>query len=244
MASAMDMKRGSGVALWRQIEQILAGEIAEGLLTPGSRLATEQALADRFDVNRHTVRRALAGLQEQGLIRIEQGRGTFVHDHVIDYVLGRRTRFSENLTRQSLTPASLLLRGLEVPVDGPVAEALGLERGATTVLLETVGEADGRRIALSSRHYPLPRFDGMAAAFRETLSITAALKRFGVEDYERKVTRITCRPATGEEARFLHQPQSRPVLVTESISVDDQGRPIEYGISRFAGDRVQLVVQS
>ena len=32
-------------------------------------------------------------LEQSGLVRIEQGRGTFVQEHAIDYAIGKRTRF-------------------------------------------------------------------------------------------------------------------------------------------------------
>jgi len=239
-----DLNRGTGVALWRQIEEVLRGEMTSGTLAQGSRLPTEQSLVERFGVNRHTIRRALAALQDQGLIRIEQGRGTFVHDNVIDYVLGRRTRFSQNLTRQSRTPGSTLLRGLEIAADSTVAAALELAPGLPVIVLDTVGEADGQRLSISSRYYPKALADGMIEAFRETRSVTEALRRIGIPDYYRKVTRITARLPSAEDARYLHLPKTRPVLVTESISIDPDGRPLEYGLTRFASDRIQLVVES
>ena len=34
------------------------------------------------------------------------------------------------------------------------------------------------------------------------------------------------------------------MLVSEAINVDADDRPLEYGIARFAADRVQLVIES
>jgi len=240
----MELDRGSGVALWRQIAQILGREIADNILQPGGRLPTEQELALRFAVNRHTIRRALSRLQEQGLIRIEQGRGTFVHEEVVDYMLGKRTRFSEILSSQSRLPATSLLRAQDFSADRAVSEALEVPLGTPTVVMDTIGEADGYRLCVSSRYYPKPRFAGLIEAFDRTKSVTEALKACGVEDYFRRITRVTARLPSAEDARYLHQPKSRPILVTESISVDMQGRPIEYGLSRFASDRTQIVVES
>ena len=72
------LERGAGVAVWRQIEQILAAEIAASGFGEEGRLPSEGELAKRFDVNRHTVRRAMLGLAALGLVSVEQGRGTFV----------------------------------------------------------------------------------------------------------------------------------------------------------------------
>ncbi|HTN11112.1 MAG TPA: GntR family transcriptional regulator [Acetobacteraceae bacterium] len=76
--------REDGVALWRQIANALEAEIAAATLAPGARLPTEAQLAARFAVNRHTVRRALEEMSRNGLIRVEQGRGSFVAEDVLD----------------------------------------------------------------------------------------------------------------------------------------------------------------
>lgn len=238
------LERGAGIALWRQIEQGVRRLIAQGEFRPGQQLPTEQDLASRFGVNRHTVRRAMAELSERGLIRIEQGRGSFVQEPVVDYKLGRRTRFSENLTRGGRKPGGTLVQIVEEPARAVVARSLGIARGATVIVVETTGEADAQRISYGRHHFPKLRFNGIGAAYRREGSITSALRAFGVEDYVRRSTRIIARLPTTDEARHLQQPKSRPVLVAESINVDQSGRPIEYGIACFASDWVQIVVES
>ena len=82
--------RPVGTALWLQIEATLSQEILGHQLT--GRLPNEQALAERFQVNRHTVRQAIQSLQHKGLVRIERGRGTFVQEDMIAYRLGKTSR--------------------------------------------------------------------------------------------------------------------------------------------------------
>ena len=98
-----DMRYARGVTRWRQIAETLSEDVAEARFADG-RLPTEPELATRFGVNRHTVRRAVGVLADQGLVRVEQGRGTFVASGHIDYLVGRRTRFSANLQREGYAP--------------------------------------------------------------------------------------------------------------------------------------------
>jgi GntR family transcriptional regulator, phosphonate transport system regulatory protein len=65
-----------------------------------------------------------------------------------------------------------------------------------------------------------------------------------VHDYKRFSTRITATMPTRQLAAHLQQPPTRPVLQTESINVDLDGRAIEYGLSYYASDRTQLIVES
>ncbi len=62
------------------LKKHLAAEVVSGRLKPGSQLPTERQLAGKFEVSVPTVRRALAELEGEGLIRREQGRGTFVKE--------------------------------------------------------------------------------------------------------------------------------------------------------------------
>ncbi|KYO54716.1 phosphonate metabolism transcriptional regulator PhnF [Tistrella mobilis] len=237
----MAIDREPGVTLWRQIERVLADEIQRGIMTPGAQLATEHQLAERFGANRHTVRRAIRELKTRGLIRVEQGRGTFVHENVMDYALGPRTRFSANLKAQERRPAGMLLEAAAVAATGRIAEGLGVAEGAPLIYLTTLSFADNVPVSLGRHYLEFERFRGIDEVFRETPSMTLALTRFDIHDYTRGRTRITARMPSAEEAGLLRQPPNRPVLKTEYIDVDVNGRPVQYGITLFAGDRVQIV---
>ena len=77
------MEWEKGEAIWKQIERQLLRDIAQGMFKPGEKLPTEKELAARFEVNRHTVRSAIAALTEANVTRVEQGRGTFVQEAVL-----------------------------------------------------------------------------------------------------------------------------------------------------------------
>jgi GntR family phosphonate transport system transcriptional regulator len=236
------LERGSGVAVWRQIAHRLEGDLRAGHLEAGARLPTEAELAARFTVNRHTVRRAIAELAARGLVRVEQGRGTFLQDLVIDYPLRRRTSFSANLMAQGREPAHDLLDVLETTADAEVAGRLGLWRGARVVYSTSIGLADGVPVSDGRSWFPSARFPGLAERLRQEQSISAVLASYGLADYRRQVTRVLARLPSAEEAARLKQPASEPVLVTEAIDVDLEGRAIRYGATCFAGARVQLTV--
>jgi GntR family phosphonate transport system transcriptional regulator len=238
------LARGEGVSLWRQIQQVLEAEIASDRYAPGARLPTEADLSARFAVNRHTVRRAMEELEARGLIRVEQGRGSFVAEDVLDYRLGPRTRFSEIIRRQNREPAGQILRIAEIPAEAGLAEALGIRRGRAVIAVDRLALADGRPLVLGTHHFPAARFPRLPALLAENPSITAALAACGVADYRRQVTRITARLPTPEEAELLQQSRNRPVLVTEAINTDPQGTPVDVTHGRYAAGRVQLVVES
>ena len=223
------LARGAGVALWRQIAMAVEADISAGKRQPGERLPTEAVLTERFAVNRHTVRRALEELEARGIIRVEQGRGAFVAEDVLDYPLGPRTRFSETIRRQNREAAGRVLSITEITADAQVAAGLSIRRG---------------RLVLGLHHFPLPRFAGLAESLALQASITVALAACGVPDYRRQSTRITARLPSPEEAKHLMQSRSRPVIVAEALNTDPVGVPVDWTLSSYAAARVQLVLET
>ncbi len=68
--------------LYEQIVEQIKFQIVEGTLKVGDRLPTERELADKFQVSRTSVREAIKILQQEGLIEVYPGRGTFIVDSV------------------------------------------------------------------------------------------------------------------------------------------------------------------
>ncbi len=236
--------RRSGVAVWKQIADTLGTEIRDRAFTATGRLPSENELSTRFGVNRHTLRQAVAALQGDGLVRIEPGRGTFVQHELLDYVLSRRTRFSENLQRQGLLPSKQLLTARQMPAPERAAHELRLGKGGKVLMVEMLDEANEQPIALATAYYPAARFAGLLDMLNGGNRTTDILRHFGIEDYVRAESRITTQMPSAETARLLKQPLTRPVLCVECLDVDMAGLPIKYGETVFSGDRVQLVVNA
>jgi GntR family phosphonate transport system transcriptional regulator len=229
--------------LWRRIAHALSAEIGPTGLQPGARLPTEAQLAARFEVNRHTIRRAIESLVRSGLVRVEQGRGSFVADEVIDYPVTGRTRFNEWIRKQNREPFGQVLHVRQKAAPAAVAAGLGIERGGPVVVMERLGLASGVPVSLGSHHFPVARLPGVLAAMQAASSVTEGLAAVGVADYTRQSTRVLARMPTSVEASLLQVSRARPVLVCENINVDDTGRVVEFGITRYPSSRVQVVFE-
>lgn len=180
-------------------------------------------------------------LELSGLVRIEQGRGTFVQEHAIDYAIGRRTRFSQNLAAQGMR-GHLEIVESQVVRAPEVSKHLGLSRTAEVLRVQMVGKAENRTIDVAEHYFDPRRFPELEARLRTTQSISRALAQYGIADYTRKWSRITAAMPSAPVARLLNQPKTRPVLQVEALNVDIDGAPVQYSVTRFAGDWVQLTV--
>lgn len=236
-----NVERRNGIALWRQVADKIRLAIGSGEYA--KKLPPEVALAARFGVNRHTVREAIAALEQEGVLRAEQGRGTFVEQRRrFAYPIGVRTRFSEGLQGQAKDRRGILLDHAVVSADERTAEALGIEPGAKVVRLETLSEADGRPVSRATSFFDATRFASINKAYAENGSITIALKSFGISDYFRRSTQISARHASEPDLADLRLSPGAIVLVTVYVNVDPEGTPVQFSDTRFAADLVELSV--
>lgn len=229
--------------LWQAIARSLRADIADRLYLPGDRLPTEAALAKRFGVNRHTVRRALGVLVQDGLVRTRRGAGAFVAAIPTDYPIGRRVRFHQNMLAGGQSPEKRVLHIEERAASRREAERLGLPPRAPLCVYHGLSLVDGHPMALFSSHFPAEHLPGIAAALSAQTSVTEALRRCGIADYTRHSTRISARAATATQALHLHLGEGAPLIYTSSLNADETGRMIEYGQTWFAGDRVTLTIE-
>ena len=228
--------------IWKSIAGTLADEIARGHWAVGERLPTEAELSARFGVNRHTVRRSLAALGEEGLVHSRRGAGVFVAGRPTEYPLGRRVRFNQNLRAAGRLPGRDVLSVASRAADAEEAEALALSPGDEVHSYEGLSLADGQPIAVFRSVFPAGPVPDLPRILMEERSVTAALARSGVPDYTRASTRLTAVAATATQALLLRLPEGAPLIRSVSINVTPEGRPVEYGHTWFAGDRVALTV--
>lgn len=230
---------------WRIIRDRISADIAAGQLVPGMQLPTEPQLCQTFQSGRHSVRKAVAALAVEGKLRVEQGRGTFVQiAPLINYHIGRRTRFRQNLLEQGISPAGQQLADSVVPASPVVAAALGLAEGSAVHRLLRRGLADGVPISLGLSYHCATRFPDLPERRSAGESVTAIYRSHGIPVYFRKRTTVFARPPDPHEAELLMQHPDRPVIVLQKTDVDAAGQPIGYSEAVWAGDRVQFSFDS
>ncbi|MGL5647121.1 MAG: GntR family transcriptional regulator [Clostridium sp.] len=105
----MNFEADNSEPIYIQIKRQIIKMIADGDLSEGDILPSVRNLASYLDVNMHTVNKSYSLLKEDGFIKIEPGRGAFVH---ID-LKKSNTKFKQSLglLLESLGP-EFKLRGI------------------------------------------------------------------------------------------------------------------------------------
>src|ERR1700735_3871726 len=119
----------SETTLYTRVEEAIAGEISRGEYCPEDQLPTEDALLERFQGSRITVRRAIQNLANRGMLEIRRGVGTFVLAPRIEAELTKLTGFVEDMQSVGRTATALVLSQIVVNASARVAERLQLVKG-------------------------------------------------------------------------------------------------------------------
>jgi GntR family phosphonate transport system transcriptional regulator len=230
---------------WKRIADDLCLLLENGDMHEGDCLPPASELAARYGVHRHTVRQAYLHLQELGLVRTEQGRGTFFQGAQLVYPLGRRVRFRENLRRQALDPKSKVISCEQVTASANVALRLGLKPGEAIWRVVMLNLTGTRPLSIGRHHVSLKRAPNLNVHLGEAAgSFTAAFAASGICDYERQSTKISARLASDEELKWLKLEPGAPVLVTNGLDCDKLGEPLQLTEAIFRADKMELLVEN
>ncbi|MDB9529041.1 phosphonate metabolism transcriptional regulator PhnF [Oscillatoria sp. CS-180] len=238
------MMSQEALPLYLQIASELRQNIQESVFKVGDRLPTETELSGRFGVNRHTLRRAMEVLRNEGIVDVERGRGTFVVSAPITVPIGKRVRFNESLKAQSIEPKYKIVEVSEIRADAKTAQQLEIPVGDPVIVYERLSLTDEVPLSLASGHFPGERFPNLLAHCKTYHSISEMLRKEYGCDHIRRSTRLSARIARPNDARLLRMPVTSPILLSESVNVDQSGRVVEYGITRFRGDRMELIINT
>ena len=237
-------KRGTTPA-WRRIADDLTTEIANSGHEPGKGLPTALDLAARYNVHRHTARQALKHLQEQGLVSVEQGRGSFVTGRRVPYRIGRSVSFRQNFNAAGIEASGRILSVHCLTVPASISRTLGLSGNGSVWRVEVLNSAGGKPISLSIHYVTINRFSDFPTVLRDhNTSITEAFRHFGIESYKRLSTTLSARLATEEEADRLGLKYGDPVLISEGVDCLADGTPLQVVESAFNPGKVQFIVEA
>lgn len=222
------LDRASPIPLYHQLSQSLLTQITSGDLGPGDALPPERELTSTYDVSRITVRRAIDELENEGYVRREQGKGTFVAPTRIQRGILKLTSFSQDIADLGMKPGSELLILRREAAQSRVARELRIDEGTQVWFVERLRFADEDVIGLNLSYLSLP--DDVTLTrdeLEQEPSLWKILAEKGVvlTESEKVIGAIDADAWQGE---LLGVREGTALLQVEGVAYSDQGRPVEF----------------
>jgi GntR family transcriptional regulator len=226
----------------------LRKDIHKGRYRPGQWLPTEAELVSTTGLSRHTVRAALDGLREDGLVSRHPGRGTVVSSGAGDSSSVRVISTDKNIFGIDLDSVIRILQPLTLVEDPEVAELLSVPDAELTNLRFCREVAEARigawHIWTPGYFYDdlvdeVPLLNGTAGSLLQLLERTTG--RLAV----RADQTVTAEEADDAMAEVLGINPGKALIRMERTYFDRQGSPLEHLVVRYVPEhfayRLQLL---
>ena len=224
--------------LYQQLQRRLREAIENRILGPDDALPPERDLAEELSVSRITVRKAIDGLVEEGLLVRRQGSGTFVSNRV-EKNFSKLTSFSEDMRARGRKPRSVWLNRAAGTVTPEESLPLRSSPGTPVYRFNRIRFADEVPMALEYATVLascLPSIDAVEASLYE------ALERTGNRPV-RALQRLRAVLLTAEQAKLLKAQENDAGLLVERLGFLKDGRAAEFSQSYYRGDIYDFVAE-
>lgn len=244
LSEIFDQGRLSGddpTPLYLRLQAMIQDAVTGGVLKPQQALPAEREIATTLGVSRVTVRKAISGLVDEGVLTQRRGSGTFVSKppHHVEQRLSRLTSFSEDMAARGLTPGFVWLERTSGHPSTEEAMVFGLSTGEKVTRLHRLRLADGVPMAIElavvpARYLPDPAsVDQSLYKVLDAASLrpTRALQRFSAVNLE------------ALDAERLGVEAGTAALRTERISYLADGSVVEFTRSFYRSDAYDFVAE-
>jgi GntR family transcriptional regulator len=219
-----------------QLKEILEKRIQAGEFQPGDRFPTDDDLCQEYGLSRGTVRRAVEMLIGAGLLRREQGRGTFLNSPQQSPVFFRLANFDEEMRSRGWQPGTKLIKLRALSASAEVARQLQIPAGEKAIEIIRLRLADEKPIAYETRYLSYRTCPQLLEEDLEHQSIHTLL----IDKYNIPLVRacytIEARVLSEKEADFLQVEAGSAGFVIERVTYTTADKPVTWYRTVYRGD--------
>ena len=220
--------KNSAIPLYSQVAREVRKDIFSGKYKNGASLGTQSEIAKRYDVSLITVRKSLQILEKEGLVDIQQGKGTFVRRDTLVDTLENLTGISNIMSHYEIA-TEILVPELE-PIAAPswLPEDVKRELGERCLYICRVVIVGDRPRAVVEMYLPQRYIDSFSVEEVKKATVYSIYQnKLGVELGKGRQV-ISADAARGKVARWLRVPEGDPILLIRRKAYDAKGDLIEY----------------
>jgi GntR family transcriptional regulator len=223
--------------LYYQLFQILKKQIDSGELNPGDIIPTENELMDQYGISRATVRQAILQLVNDGYLRREKSKGTFVTTPPSKFRFMEGLRgFSTEMKRHGISYASKVLEKGVIAANEKVAQRLAIPQGELVFWLRRLRVVKNVPFLLDHHYVPYKLVPGIETKLADNVSLYAILEhdyKLSLHHGWREFEPVS--PSSKEEIGLLEIYSTTHLLYVESVLYDTNNVPIDYFEAKIHG---------
>lgn len=232
----------SDVPIYYQLYCFLKELILTGYYKPGQCVPSESEMMAEYGVSRVTVRRAIADLEQDGLLKRYRGKGSVVLERKSITTLNTLFSFTEMARRRGQRASYIIISTDVKQPDIKIAQELQLEPGTKIMEMKRLFLLNGRITALTTAYIPyLEEWKDMFLDFNEDTSLFDRFQEYNtIIDYAEETIEVITPSA--EIRRSLYLQDNLQVVYSEHKTYDTKGRIIVYTESYIASNKFKYTI--
>jgi GntR family transcriptional regulator len=245
------LDRNGSIPLVYQLGEAVRDKIVRGEYRLDQPIPTEGELQKLYGVSRTTVRLALAKLVNEGYIRRQQGKGTYVNPRGL-VTKGKPKRLSRDMFGVKSTTRIIQSAGMNVRTEvrhferslpsEEVAEKLGIGQRDPVLHFQRVRYADDKPLVMEKSWIPAAQCPDLR---REDVKSSLYAVLFKKYHYRIAAAHQSLRAmvASESEAQTLDLKVGEPVMLVYGVTYLDDGRAIEAQESHFRAESIEFIIE-
>ncbi len=234
----------SHIPYYIQLIDLLKDQINAKVWLAGMQIPGEQDLCENYGISRTVVRQALREMELEGVITRRKGKGTFVAEPKIsEGLIQKLTGFYQDMIERGLKPVTRVLHQEVKPVTEKVAQYLEIPPGTQIIDIQRLRFINDEPIQLVTTYVPYDVCPSLALVDLTNRSLYEFLEKECNIFIARGRRYIEAVIANETEAMILGIERGAPLLMLDSVSYSQDGRPVEYYHALHRGDRSRFEVE-
>lgn len=217
-------------------------KIITGEYPVNSKLPNEFELSDQFAVSRVTLRKAIKGLAEDGLVEKIQGVGTFVRKpQKVKRIISSPAAesFSQIAKKEGFKASVKVIKVKEVETPIKLRKILETKH---SLFVERVHYVNDEPIMLECNYFPLPRFVGLAKEDLSQSLYQILQDKYQIAKLNSRDLIISVALASLSEAKLLKKSIGFPLLLLQVCVEDEHNNVVHAGEQYIISDRYEFHV--
>lgn len=229
---------------YRSYSKKILDYIEMNKLSKGDRLPSETELAEILQISRLTLREAMNGLKQEGVIYSIQGKGTYIScDYsIIANSLNLNESMTEMIESSGYSCNTSYFEKKIVKADTNIAAGLGVGEGSDVLMCERVRRADNIPVVYSVDYLASHLWQSFLELTDKNVSLYSFIEEECHIEIGRCMTEII--PVISDDmlSEKLEIPSGTPLLKFIVMVQDTHCKPIIYAVEYLRADKFRFIL--
>lgn len=225
---------------YQAIYTLLRQQILDGDLPPGDRLPSQSEMATSFGVTLMTLRQALSALDDDGLVQVSRGRGTYVAENPVDIRLGNLSSFAQQMQAAGIEMVTEVLDISTIAYGEQRRAANALSLGSDLRRVTRRRCVNGEPISLQRSYFDSQLGVLGNGADLPSDSLYGAIEEATGWEVAQAKESIDAVLLSDSDAAALSTKPAHPAILSIRVSINQFGDPFLYDEALLVGGRCTI----